>query len=54
MSSSTVTPIALNIASGGILGDSLTEVNQLYKQAKPNVVANYVFSGDRLLAKRID
>lgn len=41
--------IALNIASGGILRDSLTEVNQLYKQAQPNVVVNYIFSGDRLL-----
>jgi molybdate transport system substrate-binding protein len=49
-----IRPIALNIASGGILRDALTEVNQLYRQVKPNVVANYVFSGDRLLAKRVE
>ena len=47
-------PIALNIASGGILRDALTEIDQLYKQVKPNVAANYIFSGDRLLAKRIE
>ena len=50
----TLEPIALNSASGGILRDALTEVDQIYKQTKPNVVANYIFSGDSLLAKRIE